>query len=831
MPLICYCDKIYSTGANRKIVKLNVPTIFPFSVNHERTEIDGLFQICARTVLELGAELISSDIIAFYELIKNAFDADSLIGAEIYFEVVLRKNDYLKFLRRASERSADLNMIKSDILRALNQSAPQESVERFEVAIGDAEDLNELTSALDFTYATENRIIVSDEGTGMSRQDLITNYLVIGTASRKRAIDAALETNSTSKQRSPFLGEKGIGRLSAMRLGDRLKVETARKKDKRLNLLNIDWSVFSDIDMMLDAIDVVPERGGLKPAPDWSGTRLTIEALGADWTHDRVKYLGEHDFARLTDPFVDTKRRPRIAIFWNGSRIPVARMDRNLLAHAHASIKGRYRCSDSGPELECRLEALDLGFEHPCEVEKRVVTLPDLEGSITGVSGEIPHYALYEIGEFEFEAYWFNRQRLRAIDSIGNQKRVRDLQRRWSGILLFRDDFRVLPYGEDDDDWLALDRRALGSTGYLLNRTQFVGRVKTTRLGNPKLIDQTNREGLRVCPEQQAFLGLLQLAIQHHLRDFLKDVQRRHRNQPVDLTEAKTGVSKLENRAKVALRKIKRIAPKSARITEELEYTFFEIKEFYDHAQSRIAQVESENRQMVQMAGVGLLVEVVAHELARSTENALVALEALRSKDVPEQIDGLLRVLRSEMTSVNKRLRVLDPLSVSGRQRKETFILGTLINDILSGHEAQFNRHGVQLKISQPEYPIRVRAVKGMIIQILENLLSNSLYWLDLRRQHEPRFQPRITIIVETDPLEISYVDNGKGIAKENQENIFRAFFSLKEKSKRRGLGLYIARDCAEYHGGSLKLDGQMSPKTGRLHRFVLELPDEVIIS
>ena len=481
--------------------------------------------------------------------------------------------------------------------------------------------------------------------------------------------------------------------------------------------------------------------------------------------------------------------------------------------------------------MECRFEASDLGFEHPHEVEKRVFALPDLEGSITGTSGEVPFSALDDLGEFEFEAYWFNRQRLGGIDSIGNRNQVRELQRRWSGILLFRDGFRVLPYGEDDDDWLALDRRALGSTGYLLNKAQFVGRVKISRLGNPLLIDQTNREGLRVCPEQQALIGLLQLAIQYHLRNFLKDVQRRHKDQPLDMTEAKTDVSKLEERAETALRKIKRIAPESADTVEELQHTFFKIREFLDRAQNRIAEVESENRQMVQMAGVGLLVEVVAHELARSTENALAALEALRGRDVPEQIGGLLNSLRSEMTSVSKRLRVLDPLSVSGRQRKETFNLVTLIDDILGGHEQQFKRHGVKLKVTVPERAVRIRAVKGMIVQIIENLLSNSFYWLDLRKQHEPGFRPRITIAMEDNPLTITYEDNGRGIAKENREDIFRAFFSLKEKSKRRGLGLYIARECAQYHDGSLALDEHVNRETGRLHCFVLQLPDKVVVS
>ena len=54
-----------------------------------------MFRISARTVLELGSELISSDIIAFYELIKNAIDAGSKSGATIQFNIVLRKNAFL----------------------------------------------------------------------------------------------------------------------------------------------------------------------------------------------------------------------------------------------------------------------------------------------------------------------------------------------------------------------------------------------------------------------------------------------------------------------------------------------------------------------------------------------------------------------------------------------------------------------------------------------------------------------------------------------------------------------------------------------------------------
>ncbi len=781
-----------------------------------------MFRITARTVLELGAELISSDIIAFYELIKNGFDAQTKKGVDIRFDIALPRHVYLK-LQEAIDKGGDLATLKAAIADAIVSGASDASREGIVTAIGDAASSQELSATLAESQARFNTITVSDRGTGMSMSDLERNFLVIGTPSRKREVEAALAAGAAE---TPFLGEKGIGRLSAMRLGERLRVETARKDDPALNMLNIDWRAFGDIDAMLDQIPVAPEPGGPKPSPDWSGTSIVVSDLLENWTAQRVRDMCEYEFARLTDPFADAATRPRIAIYWNGDRLTIPMMPASLLAAAHARVTGKYEIIEGKPLLTSTVDVIDLGFDHPPESETVSLGLEDLEGALIGRDGEIEDGALTSVGPFTFEAHWFNRRRLTRVDATGENRAVRELQEQWSGILLFRDRFRVFPYGEDEDDWLELDRRALRRSGYTLNKTQFIGRVNLTRAGNRCLVDQTNREGLRVTSEQQVLLQVIRYAIQDRLGEFMRGVERQYKGQKIDLSDAKTRVSGLEDRAKAAIRRLRRLAPKEGSdAIDELQQTLIEFSEFADKARERISEVEKESRQMVEMAGVGLMVEVVAHELARASENSLKALEKLGGDDVPARLRAHLSTLKSELKSISKRVRILDPLSVSGRQRQESFALDTLLREIIEAHEAQFERHKIVITLDLPERPLQIRAVKGMVVQILENLISNAIYWMEIRAERDPRYQPTITVTLERGPPTITFEDNGRGISPANKDKVFRPFFSLKESKRRRGLGLYIARDAAEHHGGTLVLSDYVDPETNRLHRFILEFP------
>ncbi|MFG6554404.1 ATP-binding protein [Sulfitobacter sp. 1A16808] len=781
-----------------------------------------MFTVTARTVLELGSELISSDVIAFYELIKNGFDAQSSSGVRIKFDILLTQRSAQTVLRSSVQDPEEFRaLIERHIERDIDPSIKT----AFESELDEATSTKELREIVANAPEKHNRIVVEDTGDGMSAKSLKEAFLVIGTSSRRDAVSEALKTG---KAATPYLGEKGIGRLSAMRLGDTLEVVSASETDTHLNILKIDWSDFSEPGLMLDDIDVKPRKGRKKPTPDYHGTKLFIGRLEQSWSREKVAELGKYDFARLIDPRMPQKKRPKVTVYFNEERIAIPRLPSSILEAAHASMKGRFEYVDGEPILTCNAEVKDLGFDHPPETHTYVLDAQEMQGAFGEELGEVLDEALQELGPFQFELYWYNRRRLSRVDSTGQNKSLRELQDQWSGIMLFRDGFRVFPYGEDRDDWLDLDRKALRRSGYLLNKTQFIGRISISRIQNPQLIDQTNREGLRENDSQQAFLNIVKWATQEALGDAIGTTEREHKPQKTRIVGAADRLKTLERRVKSAVGGLREVVPPDDRQpVDEVQHTLQELLAFAEALRGRIDEAEKEGRQLLDMAGVGLMVEVVAHELARSSENALNVLGSLKDADVSDEVRSQLSTLQAALKSLGKRIRILDPMSVSGRQTKETFDLKKVVGEVLEAHQSQFDRENIRVLRDDDMGPVRVTAVRGMVIQVLENLISNSVHWLDVRGKRDVSLTPTIRISVEANPPLITFEDNGSGISRENAEKVFHPFFSLKEKRKRRGLGLYIAREIANYHQGSLELSNHIDDETGRLHRFLFELPEE----
>lgn len=780
-----------------------------------------MFKVSARTVLELGSELISSDIIAFYELVKNSFDAKTKDGVIINFNITLSKNSFLKLKKEIIDKKLSLNKAINLVKNKLDVSSKY-----YEEYMDELDSIKHMQSFLgQFEEAQRkfNTIEILDTGDGMSCSDLEKKFLVIGTSSRKKDILQGLR----DKTDMPYLGEKGIGRLSMMRLANQVSIETAQLKDTKLNRLDIDWTLFDDLDLMIDEIKIEPFQKGEKKTPDWSGCEIKLSNLVDNWTIKKATNLVNYEFSKIVDPFLDLKKRPKISITFNQTRISIPYMNKKLLQHCHAKVIGNYKIVDNKPVLTATNTIFNAGVEHPIEEDIYTLTEPDLIGSIIG-DNLIPNDALVSLGEFNFEFYWFNRRLLHSIEGIGDLNKVRELQKQWSGILLFRDQFRVYPYGEDDDDWLSLDRKALSHSGYTLNKTQFVGKIDITRHRNPALIDQTNREGLRETDEKIAFIQILQLIIQSNLLDYLRHVQKQYKNQKTNFELLEnTNVTSLEARAKKAVKELAKVTPpESAALIDDLNQTVLEFSEFAKNAKLKLAEYETDSLMVSELAGVGLMSEIIAHELARTSENALSTLSKINKAENISDIKHGLSALRDEMRTLSKRISILDPIVSTKRQRFENVNLNMIVHDVIELHKTKFQRHGIKYQIHSDNDKTFAKAIRGMIVQILSNLIANSTYWMMIKRDLDSvNYQPKIDIYIEDNPPTIIYIDNGTGISPENKDNVFKAFFSLKEQSKRRGLGLYISKENAEYMKGSLVLDSEINKETQRLHTFILELP------
>lgn len=775
------------------------------------------FKIAARTILHLGAELISSDDVAFYELIKNAFDAHS---KRAYIRVVTRiPHDLYKELKataltkQASRPS--LNAIISSAVSSIDPETPD--ADAIIQKLHQCSSTDQLVDALD----DANYIEIRDRGDGMSLSDLQDVYLTIGTRSRylqRKALFERLRTaDDPPDSPTPILGEKGVGRLSAMRLGRKLLVTTTKAGERRFNQLQVDWDLFShESEAMLEDIDIRPAVGPRKDDPAYFGTTLLISRLNSPWNQGKVERIVRDEFSKLIDPF--QAGQSRISVRYNGDRILVPPFNQLLFDHAHADLESTFGIDDDGnPYLAGRI-----GYRRRHRETHFRIRTEDLI-SISDVSSIA---SLRSLGPFKVALYWYNRQILAAIDGIGDQRQVRKLLAQWAGgLMVYRDGFRVNPYGGPEDDWLGLDRKALGSGGYKVNRQQIVGKVDITSRHNPRLLDQTNREGLQECEEKRVLVALLQHLLRVQFKRFLdrvdEEVQAR---EPVTFNEIEDHI---ENQEKGIDRGFKLLLRQFPQVSEDtpllrnIREAIKNIKALLKEANALALSYKEGQNKMIHLAGLGLMVEIIAHEINRATEQAL---RTLASKSVDSL--GQLRTLESQLKTLHKRLRVLDPLDTTARQRKERFDVVQWVAEILDYHEGQFARHGITAQLVKPgkDHKLYVSLVKGMVVQILENLISNSVYWLKQQCKLDASFEPRITVAINAATKELLFSDNGPGIEPGRREEIFQPFVTTKPPGEGKGLGLYIAQEIAKYHNLNLYLSDKRTVHEDVLNTFVLSL-------
>ena len=221
----------------------------------------------------------------------------------------------------------------------------------------------------------------------------------------------------------------------------------------------------------------------------------------------------------------------------------------------------------------------------------------------------------------------------------------------------------------------------------------------------------------------------------------------------------------------------------------------------------------------------------VAHEIRNPLTSLRSAVETLDLVSDPAARERLLNVLKNDVqrldrlvTDISNASRLDAELSRDEPRRVD---LGRLISDIVALYQATAKPGDVAVAFTPSAglEPVAVMGREGPLGQILRNLIDNA-------RSFSPAGDSvTVTLQRARGEATVSVSDNGPGIPPENLETVFQRFYTSRPRGAafggNSGLGLSIARQIAEAHGGSLSATNRVGPD-GKVAGavFTLVLPE-----
>ena len=638
-------------------------------------------------------------------------------------------------------------------------------------------DANEVVVRLDLERSDGPVITVSDDGEGMSLDLLQSVWLVPGDEHRRQQ----RENNQRSRRhlRLP-LGEKGVGRFAAHKLGNRITL-TTRARDSDECVVDIDWSRLIEHPFLDEAPVSILVRAPEVFTGEQTGTCIEVRELRPpDWTRREVRSLC-NQITSICSPFErDGGFRAVLQVPGREHWIEDLPDFKTILDRA----MWRYRFRLEQELLDCTYEFRPAaGFN----LDPRTVTKTGDKLQIPPASsdGRIDRKIVADaettdgIGPVSGEFYVFDRDR-EVMRRLGNTRLMTDYLDQNGGVRVYRDGIRVYNYGEQGDDWLGLDLRRVNVPTRRISRNIILGAVHLSLEASDGLREKTNREGFienDACTRLRLIvlgaLGALEAE-----RRIDKDRIRRITEQPSDALTSK--IDKPIQDLRQAL-----VRHGSA-----------------ERFEPYVAKIENDYRDMQETlltAGMsGLNLAVVFHEVERGVralrqvivEGRDLKGAALQAQELMRVLDGFSTLLRRD----SKRLHDARSLVAAAQQ----FNLLRLRH-----HHIRF---GSPLLAGSTGFESRFAF--GLVLGALNNLIDNSLYWLRVRWPDVPADgtpSPR-RMLVDASPdstggTTIFVADNGVGF-QDAPELLARPFFTRKPSGM--GLGLYYANLAMELNGGRL---------------------------
>lgn len=685
----------------------------------------------------------------------------------------------------------------------------------------------------------ESRLFIIDNGSGMTKDIILRHWMTIGTDDK--LLNA--ETNTKHRVKS---GAKGIGRFALNRLGRKAEMITFANEVEGIGYKwSVDWSKFDNAETLSDITATVDEcqreeayeifeAYGLGKIPiaaqlslkTFTGTVLCISDLKDSWTEEGLSSLlmnlelliPEHMQSIFTLYLYKLQD-----LTWSGKVNPAEYSDYDY--KISASFNGEKSIHVLLERNELNVSLLETKYSNVFE-RKSMQTSPyrledfrakTIEKTIA-INETVSPELLANVGPFMFTFFFIKNTISDDRERDGAKKypynRIDSaVRKRWldkfGGVRIFRDEFRVRPYGENGNDWLDLGRRQAQSPGgagqklggYRIRPNQISGVVSISRLTNQAFEDKSSREGIQENDEFLLFKNLLLQIIsvfeedRNYIMFNLADQYRiEHPNTIKARDIAKEAMSgKKDEQSEEAL-KLRTLA------------------ESYQSLEAELDAKEVELSMMRGLASLGISVATYTHELRSVMLRLLPRNSLLRNILVQylpvEQFDGVrfnnpykeLDTMKEEDEKLyNWLLYSLHSIQRSKRDWTE-IRLSKYFEDFVKAWEPSLSKKNIKMipNISGMDGAC-IDAFEMDLDSVYNNFVANSINAFLKSTEINKIIQLNITN--DHGYAVIDFLDNGCGLASEyrsNPEVVFNAFETSIVDNKNNkigtGMGLFIAK-------------------------------------
>lgn len=396
--------------------------------------------------------------------------------------------------------------------------------------------------------------VITDDGKGMSQKEIFDKWLVLGTDSKSRnELEKKDSLETLWKKPRIKAGEKGIGRLSVAFLGSPMLMLT-KKRGHPLQALFFDWRLLENYNLFLDDIEIPVQEIDSR-----NEFRSKFEKLKKEFLKNFKKEkdsegnpIWEKKQKKLRETIIESIESISIPDFFEEELLSdiVSFTNENgtkfiVFEPIEQIINLTKEEEDNGNDNEFVIASLS-GFTNEFKAGKRIIetqipvfTEDNNKYDLLTAKGGFFHnkdFALADIiidGNFDGNgsfkgiitvydeefSYSFTNPRkknkktnygefkLKVGYSLGKESESKLEKESYSsfkkrldklgGLYLYRDEFRVLPYGRSSYDFLDFEQRRTRSAGqYFFSHRRMFGYVSLMRSKNPTLKDKTSREGL-----------------------------------------------------------------------------------------------------------------------------------------------------------------------------------------------------------------------------------------------------------------------------------------------------------------------------------------------